>query len=262
MDPLLTQVDDAAARAGLGARTAFFAGAQGQPGSPGCMIVGALVLGGIGVALLSSEAAPMAWIPFGLLLLMPLGQWIEKRTTRRNQGMRLDLREHGLTVAQQGRVHVIRYDRTTILQRTVRHTGVAGYTTFEYTLTDLAGEKVVLRGRNDGSGEVAEVGRFSEPKKWGPAIQQAVTDAQLPAAISTLNAGQRVDFGGMWLTRDEVGSRKDSARWSQVEEVKVWDGLVRFKVAGQRRAVTAAVSAIPNYFIFITLAEHLRAAAR
>lgn len=60
-------------------------------------------------------------------------------------------------------MHTVPYDSTTVLQNNLRHTDITGFTENEYTLNDIDGQKVVLRGRSD---EVA-----------------AVTDARLPRAV-------------------------------------------------------------------------------
>ncbi|MER6400953.1 DUF6585 family protein [Kitasatospora sp. NPDC001603] len=259
---LLTLIDEAAVRNRLGDRVAVYPGTRSQAGSLGCAVTGAVVFGGLALVLSLTEAAALAVIPLGLLLLVPLGIWKERSTTAKNQGVRLDLHERGLTAVVKGRVHAVRYESTSVLQNTVRHTGVGGYTSYEYTLTDVDGAKVVLRGRADGAGEVAEKGRFSNPREWGPALQQAVTRAQLPGAVAALDSGGRLEFGRLWLTVDAVGSARESAQWQEIQEIKVFDGFVKLRVAGRWRALThAAVSTIPNFFVFLALAEHLRRSA-
>lgn len=258
-DEFLTLIDGAAVRNRLGERRAVYPGTQSQAGSLGCAVTGVVVLGGLAAVLSLTEAAVLAVVPLGLLLLVPLGIWIERSTTKKNRGLRLDLHDHGLTAVVKGRVHAVRYESTSVLQNTVRHTGVGGYTSYAYTLTDVDGAKVVLRGRADRTGEVAEKGKFANPREWGPAVQEAVTRAQLPRAVVTLNSGGRLDFGRLWVTRDGVGSARESAQWHEIQEIKVFDGFVKLKVAGRWRALTsAAVSTIPNFFVFLALAEHLR----
>lgn len=155
-----------------------------------------------------TEAAVLAVIPFGLLLVVPFSIRHERATSRKNGGLRLDLFEHGLTTVVQGSVRTVRYESTAVLQHVVRHTGAAGHTAYEYTLTDTEGAKLVLRGRVDTFGQVAQKGRIDSPQEWGPAIQQAVTRAQLPGAAATMASGGRLDFGPLWMTRDEVGSAR------------------------------------------------------
>lgn len=49
------------------------------------------------------------------------------------------------------RVHTVPYDSTTVLQNNLRHTGMTGFTEYEYTLNDIDGQKCaagpVGRGR-------------------------------------------------------------------------------------------------------------------
>lgn len=262
---LLTKIDEAAARGRLGSRREVHRGAQSEPGSPGCAWAAVIVLGGIALALFFVGKAGLAAIPLGLLLVSWLSMAYERRISRKNQGLQLDLYDHGLTAALKGRVHAVRYDNTAVLQNTVRHTGVAGHTDYRYTLTDIDGQRVVLHGRSD---RVAQKGRFVNAKEWGTAIQRAVTDAQLPQSIARLNAGESLDFGKVWMSLDAVGAGRDTAEWSQIDEIRVIDGYVKIKVAGKWRslgntAVTAvAVSAIPNFFVFLALADHLRQTGR
>ncbi|MFJ8858151.1 DUF6585 family protein [Streptomyces sp. NPDC102451] len=260
-DQLLTRIDEAAERGRLGERRAVHRGVQSQSGSPGCALAAGAVFFGIALALFLAGRTGLAVIPFGLLLVSWISIGFERLTSKRNQSFQLDLYEHGLTAALKNRVHAVRYDGTSVLQNSVRHTGVAGYTEYEYTLTDIEGQQVVLRGRSDG---VAQKGRFPHPKEWGDTIQQAVTEAQLPKAIARLKAGESLDFGRLWLTLDAVGSARDTAKWSQIQEIRVFDGFVKIKIAGQWRslgntAVTSiTVSGIPNFFVFLALAERLR----
>jgi SH3-like domain-containing protein len=61
------------------------------------------------------------------------------------------------------------------------------------------------------------------------------------------------------MTAREVGSVTESAQWAQIEDIDGRAGVFQFRVAGRRRALTtSAVSAIPNYFVFLTLAVYLR----
>ncbi|MEU0503994.1 DUF6585 family protein [Nocardia sp. NPDC005998] len=167
----------------------------------------------------------------------------------RNRGSRLELFQRGFVVAFRGEVRAFRYDTTSVLQNIVRHNGY-GTTiriTYAYTCTDVTGAKVVVR-----SG-------FERPEEWGPAIQQAVTDAQLPSTAAAIDAGQRLDFGDVWMTSGLVGSGGKSVAWSEIEEIRVRDGLVSLRVAGQWRALTTTpVRYVPNFFVFLALAQDLR----
>jgi len=208
---------------------------------------GLLLVSVIGGFVVGQIFAGVFAIMFSARLLWDLGRL--RHFEERNRGSRLDLYQHGLIVTFRGEMRVCRYDTTSVLQNIVRHTeyGSTTHKTYAYTCTDITGAEVIVR-----SG-------FERPDEWGPAIQRAVTDAQLPRAAAALDAGQRLDFGDVWMTAELVGSGGKSVPWSRIEETRVRDGLVSLRVAGQWRALTTTpVRYVPNFFVFRALAEDLR----
>ncbi|GHH24351.1 DUF6585 family protein [Streptomyces lanatus] len=159
---------------------------------------------------------------------------------------RLDLYAHGLTVAVDGRIHVVRYDTTVVRRR--RQLSPRGIVR-THVLLDIDGERIVLR-RDD----------FAEPEVWGPEIHLAVTDAQLPRALAALARGERLDFGPVWITGTEVGSRRTAVRWAQVQRIEVLKGSVAVRAAGRWQVWGSVMSGIPNLCVLLALAEHLSAA--
>ncbi|MGW2813571.1 DUF6585 family protein [Streptomyces sp. NPDC001415] len=249
-DGVAQQVGAAAAREGLGAhRAAYPSIAQAQRQHVRRVQIAAGVLAVLVVICLATGYVPLAFV-VGLPLLMCLYASVKySGAASRNEGARLDLFEHGLTSAHRGAVRVVRYADTTVLQNNVRHTqyGQTTRITYAYTVTDTTGTQIVLQAG------------YAQPHEWGPAIQQAVTEAQLPQAVAQLNAGRRLEFGPLWLTPTEIGSGGKSTPWSQVEEVAVKDGFVRIRVAGRWSALSmTAVSRIPNFLVFRALADHLQ----
>ncbi|MCQ4046695.1 DUF6585 family protein [Streptantibioticus rubrisoli] len=177
---------------------------------------------------------------------------VTHRAPRAARDARLDLYEHGMTVALNGRIHVVRYATTSVLQDNPD-------TTRTYTVTDVEGRRLVL---HDGSqrgpaGIRARVG-FRDARQWGPEVQRAVTAARLPRALAALDRGERLAFGGIWLTGERVGSGRVSAPWPSVQRIAVRDGFVALKTAGTWHTLDAAVSEIPNFFVLRALAERLR----
>ncbi|MEU6303058.1 DUF6585 family protein [Streptomyces chartreusis] len=161
---------------------------------------------------------------------------------------RLDLYERGLTVAVDGRVHVVRYDTTVVRRR--RALSSQGLTR-AHVLVDLDGERIVLR-----------CGDFGEPEVWGPEIHRSVADAQVPRALAALTRGERLDFGPVWLTRAELGSRGTTLRWAQVQRIEILKGSVAVRTAGRWQVWGSVTSGIPNLCVLRTLAEYLTAAER
>lgn len=248
------QIGEVAARADLGAhRAAYPSIADAQARHANRVGVAALVLLVLCVLCLATGNTPLVFILAAPFLICVFAYFRYSQMAGRNDGARLDLFERGLTTAFGGGVRTVRYDDTSVLQNIVRYTryGQTTRVTYAYTLTDTTGQKVTLSGG------------FSHPEQWGPAIQQAVTDAQLPPAVARLRAGERLDFGPLWLSPSDVGSGAKSVSWPEVDEVKVNNGVVSLRVTGKWLSLSStSVSSIPNFFVFLALADHLRANAR
>ncbi|MFF4607258.1 DUF6585 family protein [Streptomyces sp. NPDC001339] len=157
---------------------------------------------------------------------------------KRTADVRLDLYEHGMTIAAKGRIHVVRYDTTA----TVRHAT-------SYTITDIEGRRVVLHVRPE----------ESDAEVWGTEIRRAVTRAQLPRALAALDNGERLTFGDIWLTRVNVGCGEVSARWPQVRQTDIRKGAIRLNIDGNWHNLGPTESEIPNLFVFRAIVELLRA---
>jgi hypothetical protein len=172
--------------------------------------------------------------------------WARGKTETR-PGARLDLYEHGLTVAVGvgGRIHVVRYDTTVVRRRRVLSS--QGLTR-AHLLIDADEERIVLRS-----------GDFGHPEVWEPEISRAVTDAQVPRALAALAEGARLVFGPVWITRDKVGSRGTSLRWAQIQRIEILNGSIAVRAAGRWQVWGAVTSGIPNLCVLHDLAEHLAA---
>ncbi|MFJ9034373.1 DUF6585 family protein [Streptomyces sp. NPDC102274] len=168
--------------------------------------------------------------------------------TGANTRARLDFYEHGMTAAVGGRIHVIRYDTTMVCLRRVL--SPRGFT-HAHVLVDVDGERIVLR-----------CGDFGHPEVWGAEIRRAVTEAQVPRALAALAGGERLTFGPVWITRDEIGSRGTSLRWPQVQQIDMVNGSVAIRVAGRWQVLGSVAAGSPNGFVFHALAEHLAGAER
>ncbi|GLY79758.1 DUF6585 family protein [Actinoallomurus iriomotensis] len=247
------RISEAAHRARLGGHRATYPATLMPKGrlTVGGVVAGvALVLALIGLAtgvvfltILGLIFAVVFGFQFGRIALL----------NQKKEGQRLLLFEHGLVcVGVGGRIHVRRWDSTTVYQNTVRHYRNGGYvrTTYSYRLIDPAGETLGLAGG------------FHRPEEWGKAIQQAVTDAQLPRAVATIQSGGTLSFGDISLNRETVSASGKSVPWRRIQEIKVKDGQVSLRVEGKWLSLTRTmVRSIPNFFVFYALAERLRLSA-
>ncbi|MFG2287606.1 DUF6585 family protein [Streptomyces sp. NPDC048595] len=222
---LLARISAAAGRAHIGRRRATYAGAgQPAPARPGP---------------LRTIRRLLAFVRYG-----------RSAATKARAEARLDLYEHGMTIALKGRIHVIRYDTTSVFHTSIRppHDPAGAGALGVHTLTDIEGKRVVLY---DGPVHGAE-------ELWAPEVRQAVLRAQLPRALAALDQGERLTFGDIWLTREEVGSAEIAARWLQVRSLEVEHGAVRLDMDGTWHTLAATASTIRNLFVLRALVEHLR----
>jgi hypothetical protein len=155
-----------------------------------------------------------------------------------------------MTVAVRRRIHLVRYDTTSVFQDSIRpphgSTGVAA--TRAYALTDAEGKRVELYGGPE-DGDVEE---------WALRVQCAVTRAQLPRAWAALDNGERLTFGEIWLTREGLGSGEASARWPQVQQLEITPGAIRLNTDGHWDTLAPRPATIRNLFVLRTLVEHFR----
>ncbi|MEV6772039.1 DUF6585 family protein [Nocardia sp. NPDC051030] len=115
------------------------------------------------------------------------------------------------------------------------------------------------RGRRERGAQVTVDQSFANVERWGAEIQESVTRTQLPIAAARVRAGELVEFGDLWITANEVGSRRKSASWSTVGTLDLTRGYVAVGIEGKLFDLTVTpVSKIPNFFVFQALFDHLR----
>lgn len=248
----LPQIEDAAAQAGLGEHRGRFGPATAE--SMAWLTAFTVGFGALTVLFLVVSLIA-ALLPGALFMLFALVTARRSASNRDARDAGLDLFGRGLILASAERLQVVRYAETKVLQEIVHHSvnGRHNHSTFKYTLEDTDGAHVTIQST---TGRITA--GMPSPDQWGPAIQRAVTDAQLPPARAAVAAGKRIEFGKFWVTRDDVGSGSRIWPWTQVSEIRVHNGLVQLKSANRWASVTdSEVSRIPNCLVFIALAEQL-----
>ncbi|MEV6353783.1 DUF6585 family protein [Streptomyces hydrogenans] len=242
---------EAAAREGLGAHR----GGHGPSapardrGALGAGILAAVLAAAIATALATGHGAlaivpALSLAPCGLALLghLALGG--------RTGDARLEQYERGLVVHHQGRIQVVRYADSEVLDNTVRRTryGRTLSVTYSFGLTDTEGRDLVV-------GSV-----FTGGETWGPVLRHDSVRAQLPGALARLCAGERLDFGLMWLTALELGSGGASAPWHRIHEVAVEEGTITVRAEGRRGPLLSVPTRLtPDVSLFLALTETFRA---
>ncbi|MEV4744562.1 DUF6585 family protein [Streptomyces sp. NPDC049555] len=188
-------------------------------------------------------ASPKGLWDQGIGVLLTLARHLGSSAADVRDEARLDLYENGMTAAVKGLIHVVRYDTTSVFR-----TGAASH-----ALTGVDGERIVLR---DGPGQ-------DDASQWWAEIERGVTRAQLPRALAALGRGERLAFGSIRLTREEIGCGKVRARWPQVRDLRIRQGaLVLDTVDATSHDATsheldADLSRTPNLFVLRALVERL-----
>src|SRR5262245_23884112 len=166
---------------------------------------------------------------------------------------RLHLFERGLILADaSGPVACYTWDSLSVLQAITQRyvNGVYVGTTYIYTLLTRDGKKVKVTNF------------YEKPTEWGPAIQMSITRAQLPSVLAALESGAPVTFGPLVINRGGIATGSKSLRWDEIKEIGIQQGYLRIKKSsGWSRWSTKPVSQIPNFFVFLAAADHLRQTA-
>lgn len=191
-------------------------------------------------------------VAVGLLFFYLL--WQFPNFNRTAAAKRLYIFDRGMVLADKnGPVDVYLWESMTALQDITRHytNGVYTGTTYIYTLM-----KPGAKAR--------KITQFYEtPDKWGPQIQQGITEAQAPRAMASVAAGQTCQFGDLTIDRGGIGRGNKRLSWPEIEEVKISRGFVSVRKAGKWLNWSGKqVKEIPNVFVFLTVADLLHRQTR
>lgn len=176
--------------------------------------------------------------------------------SRRQAAKRIYVFEQGfIQVDRTGPRAYFRWDAVgSVLQRITRNytNGVYTGTTYLYTITRSDGVTVRLTHFYEGIAALGET------------IAREVTRVQLPRAIAAIQQGQTLGFGDLAINAAGIAcAGRGSVPWREIEQVQVNRGYVSLRRAGKWLAWSGKPAAqIPNLFVFLTLAEQLRATAR
>ncbi|MFI5709786.1 DUF6585 family protein [Kribbella sp. NPDC051620] len=171
--------------------------------------------------------------------------------------VRLDLFEHGMTyIDHRGQLSAFRWDSMQVKQSILKQTadfGTVSQTSFSYRVVGDDGAAATIEGSHEGNTAV---------DAWGPAIQEAVTIAQLPAAVVRFRQGDTLRFGNLIISWDQVAAKGKATPWTQIETAYVANGQLYLREKGARRGkVFSQINQIPNYYVFYALLE-LRLSSR
>jgi hypothetical protein len=167
-----------------------------------------------------------------------------------------------------------RWDQiTTVRQESIASYNRAGsyqWTSFTYTLTRHDGVSVEIKGSFQDPARTPwrkqralqrDQRRITERTyaELGQAVARRVAEAQLPAAQAAIARGEEVTFGDIAISARGIRTaRRDTVPWAEITEVTVQKGIVSIRRAGKLLSLsTQGVSKIPNFLLFMTLADML-----
>jgi hypothetical protein len=246
--------DVAEAAADLGALRSV-AGKESETAvNVGCLVLGVLVgvgLAGIGFLVGSGGGATGLLVAGGAIALLTavlvLMSWNDLPA-------RVWRYEHGLVHRDgKGRLDVLRWTDVRVLRDITRHyrNGAYTHTSFHYTLRHKDGHQLVLMDGAFRPGELCVLGEE---------IERQVTAVRLPRAMAALEEGKRLEFGTLAVDLDGISNGRDHLPWREVESIDTAEGKVRVKRAGRwLNWSSTRVSAIPDVFVLLALADALRA---
>jgi hypothetical protein len=116
----------------------------------------------------------------------------------------------------------------------------------------------------DTSGNILIVDRtLQKVDKFEALLQEQIAKDKFPQAITMLQQGMNLEFGGLTLTKDYITNGHDNIRWSELGDLQTWQGTLRLWKKGQRAiSILASIPSIPNFTLLMTLIGHLSKVAQ
>ncbi|MBT2453152.1 hypothetical protein J7F03_40300 [Streptomyces sp. ISL-43] len=203
-----------------------------------------------------------------------LGDWIDTLATKQGFGWkksrdcRLYFFKGGLVVTAQDS-YMAAYDWETVRVLQYRRTVNGAPSDACSTLIDPAGNALnigygrppLFKSDKAALGITSWVNGpgFLYPHMWGDHIQKWVTHTQLAGTIARIQRGETVNFGPYTVDQRGVSDKKNSAAWTEINEIGFTLGSFMFN--GHQKRSTAPESAnayvIPNLDLFVKLCHHL-----
>jgi hypothetical protein len=180
----------------------------------------------------------------GILFLIGLGAlWSSFRNWRKAVVVYQD----GLGYSDYKGVRTLRWDQVAGMTSAVTkhyYNGIYTGTTHIYTIWDREAKKLVL---NDTLPKVEDLAN---------SIRQNVFPHLYKAAVDIYNAGRPIQFGPVVISKtDGITIQKKSYKWDEVGQVSLEQGFLKVakKGGGWFSGATAAIAAIPNYEVLISI---------
>lgn len=172
-----------------------------------------------------------------------LGAFILRKFWK-TRGGRIELYENGLIANLSGKRHVTLWKEIASVKETVEAYYINGVHTsdrYVYTIEKTDGDSFSFDNI------------IFQTKRIGQQIKEKTFDLMHPQALRKLRRGEKIQFGS--LSIDSNGLSENSMRflWSNLNAVKVKDGIIRVKDASGKIIFERPYAATPNAHVLLAL---------
>ena len=214
------------------------------------VLLGVIALGAGLIAAVTNTGGTVVSFCGGVGLLSILGGGWAIRTHNQEKGMSVQIYADGIVSTKNGRSTAMRWDEVIDLGVIVVYNRQIHSSFYTYTLKDVSGQTLRLN---------LTPGHFENAEQLSQTIQQEVTRRQLGRAMTTLNAGEPVQFGPLTITQEGIQNGRKTLPWSEFKEIALTQ-KGNFVVRAHDKATSWAridMVKMSNVFTFVALADQI-----
>ncbi|GCE10672.1 DUF6585 family protein [Tengunoibacter tsumagoiensis] len=157
----------------------------------------------------------------------------------------------GFVSLRWGKVQAYRWDQIAAIWVAVTkfyRYGIKTNTTYRYTVQGKDGTKIKFTNT------------YTSIEQLGNTLVEKSTQALLPSAIASFNAGQTLGFGSLNVNQQGIMSnRGDLLPWGQIAQAKVESGSLIIKKQGKMLSwASATVASVPNFYVLLAVIDYAR----
>ncbi|MCC6500489.1 MAG: hypothetical protein IT313_09515 [Anaerolineales bacterium] len=131
--------------------------------------------------------------------------------------------------------------------------------TTKYELISIIYIKYVKVKILDTSGKTLILDRtLQNIEKFEAIAQELVAREKFPQAITMLQQGKQLEFGGVTITKDYIKNEHDTIRWGELGNIQTWQGTLRlWKKGKQAISIITSIPSTPNFTLLVSLISYL-----